>query len=67
MYGIIKDEGLWRMKDYKGLEWEKFSVWGHAWDYEGLWRIKDYEGWRIMKDEGLWRMKDYEGWRIIKD
>ena len=44
MYGIIKDEGLWRMKDYKGLEWEKFSVWGHAWDYEGLWRMKDYKG-----------------------
>ena len=41
---IMKDEGLWRMKDYKGLEWEKFSMWGHAWDYEGLWRMKDYKG-----------------------
>ena len=24
------------MKDYKGLKWETFSVWGHVWDYKGL-------------------------------
>ena len=29
------------MKDYKGLECEKFSVWGHVWDYKGCRIIKD--------------------------
>ena len=49
------------MKDYKGLKWETFSVWGHVWDYKGCRIIKDLnekslvcgDMYGIIKDEGL--------------